>query len=221
MVPQTNAYVPQYSRSYTAPLTERRTDWNRVCFKQYEMGLNIFDACLMRDLGLWSELVACGGLHTICCPQGRPKYLQKPWIAMPKEGRRFKPISTLLISTAVPFTGADIVVLSERVPVGYDGVITDVVCEVVPDGTGVTGFVEGSGDISWRLSADQRFLRDMGNLQVSVGSLTNPSPVPRGALRVYSHDLLEFSVAFAVGAEARLNPNARIVCSITGWYYPR
>jgi len=84
-----------------------------------------------------------------------------------------------------------------------------------------TGFTEGSGDITWRLSADSRYLRDEGNLQVTVGSLITPSPVPRGNLRVYSGNLMLFTVAFAVGAEARLNPNARVVCSITGWYYPR
>jgi hypothetical protein len=40
-------------------------------------------------------------------------------------------------------------------------------------------------------------------------------------LRVYSHDLIQFFVNFAIGAEARLNPEAIIVCSITGWFWPR
>jgi hypothetical protein len=137
---------------------------------------------------------------------------------MPKEGRRYRPIDTLVVG-AGPFTGVDQLVLSERVPIGYDGVISDIVCNITANGA--TGFLDGSGDISWRLSADRRFLRDMGNLQVQVGSLTNPSPVPRGMLRVYSHDLIQFFVNFAVGAEARLNPEAIIVCSITGWFWPR
>jgi hypothetical protein len=190
-----------------------------VCFKQYELGLNEYDACLANEKQIWNDIVASGGLKTICCPQGRPKYTQRPWTAMPKEGRRFKPISTLLVSTAIPFTGLDIPVLSTRVPVGYDGVISDVVCEITANGA--TGFVDGSGDITWRLQADNRFLRDMGNLKVTVGSLVTPSPVPRGMLRVYSHDLIQFLVNFAVGAEARINPNAFIVCSVTGWFYPR
>lgn len=216
-----NAAIPQYSTAFSAPLTERRTDFRRVCFKQLEYGLNQYDACLHLDHQLWEEILSQGGLHTICCPQGRPKYTQRPWVAMPKEGRRFKPISTLLVSTAVPFTGLDVNVLTERVPVGYDGVISDIVCNIVAPGGGSGGFVDGSGDITWRLSADNRFLRDMGNLKVQVGSLTSPSPVPRGMVRVYSHDVLRFAVNFAVGAEVRIDPTAYIICSITGWYYPR
>lgn len=181
--------------------------------------LNAYDHCCHTEHQLWNQLVARGGLHTLCCPQGRPAYPFPPWVKMPKEGRRFKPIKTLLISTVEPFTGLPITVLSERVPYGYDGVIEDVVCEVVADAA--TGFTEGSGDVTWRLSADGRYLRDEGNLQVTVGSLITPSPIPRGNLRVYSGNLLHFDVVFAIGAEATLNPQARIVCSITGWYYPR
>jgi hypothetical protein len=219
MPPTANAFVPAYNTAFTAPMSERRTDWRRVCFKQYELGLNEYDACLMQEKMVWDEIIQSGGLQTICCPQGRPKYPRRPWQDMPKEGRRFKPISTLLVSSAIPFTGLDVLVMSERVPVGYDGVISDVVCEITANGA--TGFVDGSGDITWRLSADNRWLRDMGNLKVQVGSLTHPSPVPRGMLRVYSHDLIQFFVNFAVGAEAVINPNAYIVCSVTGWFYPR
>lgn len=180
---------------------------------------NDYDFCLFQDLLAWEQLLEQGGLKKIC--KGSPEYLQPPWVSMPKEGRRFKPISTLLVSTAVPFTGMDIPVLQTRVPLGYDGVISDVVCEIMPGATGFTGFIEGSGDLTWRLSADNRYLRDLGNLKVTVGSLTSPSPVPRGMLRVYSHDLLTFSVAFAVGAEARIQPDANVICSITGWFWPR
>lgn len=221
MPPVANAVIPRMSTAFTAPLTERRTDFRRVCYPKFEYGLNEYDACLGFDYALWNEILECGGLNTICCPQGRPKYNQPPWVSMPKEGRRFKPISTLLVSTAVPFTGLDVTVLTERVPVGYDGVISDIVCNIIAPGGGAGGFVDGSGDITWRLEADNRFLRDMGNLKVQVGSLTAPSPVSRGMLRVYSHDLLKFVVNFAVGAEVRIDPAAFIVCSITGWYYPR
>lgn len=181
--------------------------------------LNQYDHCCCVEAQTWDRLVARGGLHTICCPQGRTKYPFPPWVRMPKEGRRFKPIKTLLVSTAIPFTGLNVNVLTERVPYGYDGVIEDIVCEVLADAS--TGFTEGSGDITWRLSADGRYLRDEGNLTVTVGSLTTPSPVPRGNLRVFSGNQLKFDVVFAVGAEARLNPAARVVCSISGWYYPR
>lgn len=175
------------------------------------------DICLLNERALWKRLVEGGGLRTICCPQGRPKYAQRPWIAMPKEGRRFKPIGYLAVADVMPFTGTDQLVLDVYVPTGYDGVITDVVCGVTA--AGPTGFVEGSGDVAWRLAADGRFLRDLGNIRSSLGSLTSPSPVPRGGLRVFSRNRLQFYVSIAIGAP--INPLARIVCSITGWFYPR
>lgn len=177
-----------------------------------------YDDCLHQDAVKWNLLVARGGLQTLCCPTGRNKYAQKPWIAMPKEGRRFKPIEYLAIADAV-FDSSNQLVLEVYVPVGYDGVITDVVCGMTAPGA--TGFVEGSGDITWRISSNRRYLRDLGEIQSSLGSLVTPSPVPRGGLRVFSRNLIQFFVAFTPGAAGNLNPLGRIVCSITGWWYPR
>jgi len=168
------------------------------------------------------------GLRKICCPRGRTPYTTRPWIAMPAEGRRFKPIGLLAVPGwcwihrprySGPFNTAS---GNELVPVGYDGVITDVVCGIEPGAGGSgAGFVEGSGDLIWRLSASGRFLRDHGNIKTSLGSLTSPSPVPRGGIRVWSEDILQFFVAFAPGADARINATSKIVVSITGWFYPR
>ncbi len=182
--------------------------------------LNNADACLFQARIDMDVLVAAGGLKTVCCPRGKKKYKNPPWIMMPSEGRRFKPIGILPVP-APPFTGLDTPVLTQRVPLGYDGVITDVVCEILPGASGSTGFIEGSGDLTWRLSANGRFLRDLGNIITTLGSLTAPNPVPRGGLRVWSDDLLVFSVAFAPGADSRIAADARVVCSITGWWYPR
>src|SRR5882724_745768 len=184
---------------YITPIGLQHTTRSTVvdlCLRK-PVELNQYDHCCCVETQMWSQLVARGGLHTICCPQGRTPYPYPPYVRMPKEGRRFKPIKTLLVSTAVPFTGLNVNVLSERVPYGYDGVIEDIVCEILADAS--TGFTEGSGDITWRLSADGRYLRDEGNLTVTVGSLTTPSPVPRGNIRVFSGNLLKFDVAFTVG----------------------
>lgn len=200
--------------------TTRDTSIINLCLQKPAQMPNDYDACLSLDHDLYDYIVMHGGLRKVCCPRGRKAYTQRPWVSMPSEGRRFKPISTLAV-TAAPFTGLDTTVLSVTVPVGYDGVITDFVCGIDPGTSGGTGFVEGSGDLVWRLKANGRHLRDLGNIQTSLGSLTAPNPVPRGGIRVWSQDLLVFSVSFAVGADVRISPDARIVCSITGWYYPR
>ena len=182
---------------------------------------NVFDACLGNEMCMWEEIVGMG-LTKICCPMGRRKYPTRPWVQMPAEGRQFKPvgvsgiISTLALDTNVP-------VLTVQVPTGYDGVITDYVCEVAASSGGAAsgGFVEGSGQVVWRLAADGRYLRDLGDIQVTMGSLIQPSPVPRGGLRVFSKNVITFYVDIASATVGFLDPNARIVCSISGWFWAR
>jgi hypothetical protein len=189
-------------------------------------GANAFDDCLEAEYKWWEQFMAAGGL----CNQTQRKYNSPPWVSMPSEGRRFRPIeSTPLSAFQVPgpaFNGLDTVVLQMRVPLGYDGVISDVVFSF-----GGSGFIEGSGDITWRLAADYlpagggstdvtggRYLRDMGNVTTSLGSLVQPSPVPRGGLRIYSNDLVTIICNIAVAATAA---NGNIITSISGWTWPR
>lgn len=216
-----NAVIPSY-------MTTRSTLIINECLQKPTQRPNTYDACLNSDRMLWNQIVASGGLRKICCPRGRTPYTTRPWIAMPAEGRRFKPIGILAVPGMVGFNGLNTQVPfntqsgNELVPVGYDGVITDIVCGIQAGAGGTaTGFVEGSGDLIWRLSASGRFLRDHGNIKTSLGSLTSPSPVPRGGIRVWSEDILQFFVAFAPGADSRINATSKIVVSITGWFYPR
>lgn len=169
--------------------------------------------------------MAAGGL----CAQTQRKYASPPWVSMPSEGRRFRPIEAAPLTdfqTLGVFNGLDTVVLQMRVPLGYDGVIHDVVFNF-----GGSGFTEGSGDITWRLAADYlpaggvstdvtggRYLRDMGNVTTSIGSLTQPSPVPRGGLRIYSNDLVTALCSISPAATVA---NGNIIVSISGWVYPR
>lgn len=207
-----NAVLPPQIRSYRTTL---------VAYQRPGNGPNVYDGCLAYESQMWDDTMA-NGLSKVCCPKGRPQYRQRPWIAMPDGGRRFKPVGTLPAATVLASpAGTTFTVLSTYVPVGYDGVITDVVCEIVIAAPGVTGFQDGSGDITWRLSSDGRYLRDLGNITVTMGSLTSPSPVMRGGLRVYSHDLLHFDVIFGAGAAADIAPLSTIICSISGWFYPR
>lgn len=187
---------------------------------------NDYDLCLFMELAWWEKLIGESGLTKICCPLGRKRYTSRPWVQMPAEGRQFKPVGVSgTIGTLA--TGVDIPVLIEPVPLGYDGVITDFVCEVVASSGGPAqgGFVEGSGQVTWRLMANSggpgRYLRDLGNIKVTMGSLVQPSPVPRGGLRVYSDDTIQFLVNINAATVSQLDPNARIVCSINGWYYAR
>lgn len=179
---------------------------------------NEYDLCTAEEALIWDSIIPGRGLYNLCCPRGRKPYVNKPWISMPAEGRRFKPIGILdapdLTNPAnlnVPFT-----VLSEYCPLGYNGVITDVVLT-----WSGTGFVEGSGDLVWRVSADNRYLRDYGNVQTSLGSLTYPSPVPRGGLVIMSRNLVKVDVEFGTNSGASLSASGKVIVSITGWWWAR
>lgn len=180
---------------------------------------NRYDAILAQELILWHDT-----MPDLCAvPCAFPKFYppdRLPWITMPKEGRAFRPVGTLAVS-AIPFTGVDTPVLDVIVPVGYDGVITEVVCEISAPTPPGSGFLEGSGDVVWRLSADGRYLRDYGNITVTSGSLRVPSAVLRKGVRVYERNRLIFTVAIAPAATGVLNPAGMVICSISGWYWPR
>lgn len=190
---------------------------------------NEWDGCLLYDKLAMDEMLSRGGLSG-CCPQWRRPYIQPPYISMPDGGRKFKPIGTLAVPdlTDPANLNVDLPVLTVQVPNGYDGVITDVVCQI--SGPGGGGLVEGSGDATWRLAAGgisanvnayYRYLRDMGAITTSLGSLTSPSLVLYGGLRVYSDNWINFTVNFSNAASGTINPNGVVICSIFGWYYPR
>lgn len=179
----------------------------------------VFDGALAQDKDLWNAIIE-RGLDTLCCPQGRAPYTERPWIFMPDSGRRFREIGSELVAS-ITQDGTNQAILQFPVPVGYDGVIDTVVCGVTANGA--TGFIEGSGDVTWRLAADSisqpRYLRDMGNILYSLGSLTVPIPTPNSNLRVYSGNLVTFYAA--IPAVNPLTPTANIVCSCSGWFYSR
>jgi hypothetical protein len=178
---------------------------------------NAFDACLSREFALWHQLTAIG-LDKLCCPAGRRPYEDRPWVKMPDGGREFSQIGILAVSAITP--GVDTTVFSELVPYGYDGVVNYAICTIQqPAAGGGTGFGEGSGQITWKLKANERHLRDFGQVLVQRGSLIDPSPIPNAGLRVYSRNLLQWTVNIVNGSG--LNPNANIICSALGWFYPR
>lgn len=211
---------------YNQPGYDRTARYPGLMPRCRPYGPNVYDDCLDSEYAAWVKMLANGGLRA-CCPQGRRKYTTPPWVSMPSEGRTFQPIGIQPLTafqTLGVFNGLDTVVLQMRVPLGYDGVISDIVCLF----TG-SGFDEGSGDITWRLAADYlldstgaiptaRYLRDLGNITTTLGSLTQPSPIPRGGFRVFSNDLVTFWASIAATATVA---NGNVITRVKGWIYPR
>ncbi len=163
---------------------------------------------LDREYDLFVRIAGSGGLQQICCP---PSYLYEkpPYLVMPPEGRQYQEINSIALPAN---NGTDTVVTTFKVPTGYDGVITSIVNMY----TGA-GFVEGSGNLTWRIMVGRRWGRNLGSIQTTLGSLTSPCPLFRGGIRVCSQQVCTYYVNHAVASALA---GGRIVCAFFGWFYP-
>ena len=143
-------------------------------------------------------------------PHGLPPYIQPP-----KNAVRWQPRSQLVIP-AGPETGLDILVFQELIPLGYDGIL--VALTNIWNGT---GFIEASGDITWRVKIDQRFIPYYDTILTTLGSLAVPFDIVGQGISLLSNQLVQYFVNFAVGSDARLNAGGQTICAATGYIWPR
>jgi hypothetical protein len=169
-----------------------------------------FNQCIDRNNVVWDRINREGGLMAIC---GGRKYDSPPWVKMPVQGKRFSYINS--IPLPVSGYGTDQLVLSFLVPLGWDGVIN----YVVQNYTG-QGFQEGSGDLTWRLQLNERYVKNLGSTTMQIGTLTSGPISPNTSIVVLSNQLVQYFVNVAASAAADLN-GGRIIASCWGWFWPR
>lgn len=148
-------------------------------------------------------------------PSGLPPYIQPP-----KNSVRWQPGKDTALTIPLagdPLLGTDQLVFSDRMSAGYDGLI--ILLSNVWNGT---GFVEFSGDITWRVKIDRRFipfydtiLGTLSNLSVTAGEVVGQG------IQVFSGQLVQYYVNFAVGSTDRLNSGGKTQCAISGYKWPR
>jgi hypothetical protein len=170
---------------------------------------NEFNQCLDYEACLWQFINDCGGLQAICPGQ---KYASPPWVKMPAQGKRFSKINSIALPSN---DGLDHQVLQFLVPQGYDGCIVGVVNLY----TG-SGFAEGSGDLTWRIRLNQRYVKDYGVITTTIGSLQIPYTVNAGQILLQANQNVQYFVNRSVGSGGNLN-GGRIICGLFGWYWPR
>jgi hypothetical protein len=183
---------------------------------------NAWDRILKRDTYLWREIQQAGGIMAVVSPF-RPRLLGvgnwgEPWMRMPADGEKFQFVGSVDVATitAVGVVGTNVLVLTFTVPPNFDGVISGLT-QMYTGG----GFVESSGDLTWRLKLNQRFPKSLGVMTTSMGSLLTPSPFGPGGLRVQSRQVIQYFVNAGPMAAANLDAAARIVCVASGWFYPQ
>ena len=144
-------------------------------------------------------------------PKGLPPYIQPP-----KNSVRWQPGKNLPLTIPALPDGTDLLVFQEQMPLGYDGLI--VALTNIWNGT---GFIEGSGDITWRVKIDRRFIPYYDTILTTLGSLTVPYDVVWQGIPLLSGQNVQYFVNFAVGSEARLNLGGMTLCAATGYIWPR
>lgn len=141
-----------------------------------------------------------------------PKWPRPPWDEPPTDSQRFQKIGNLLL----PADGTTNTIVTFNVPIGYDGILRSIVNEFAG-----TGFVEGSGDLTWRIQQGQRFVADYDAITDTLGNLTTPFAITGDGIRLVSGQTLSYLCVIGAGANARLNPAGRIICAFMGLFWPR
>lgn len=146
---------------------------------------------------------------------GRPQETGLPaYIQPPKNAVRWQPRGSLTIPV-LP-AGADQLVFSDRVPLGYDGLLVS-----LSNIWAGTGFVEGSGDLTWRVKIDRRFIPFFDAILTTLGTLSVPFDIVGQGIPLLSGQLVQYFGNFAAGSENRLNVGGKTLCACTGYIWPR
>lgn len=126
------------------------------------------------------------------------------------------------IPLPAPVAG-EVVLFTFPVPLGYDGIITGQQNGYINVGSGQ--FLEGSGDIAWRIAVNQdtalRYLKDCGAILFSLGQINNLQTVP-GGMRLYSGNTVTVIVTCPNGSGS-LPPagTGQVFAGLHGWFWPR
>lgn len=151
-------------------------------------------------------------------PEEFRNFYPLPWAddfgvdAVPPEAAPFRNAGGIVTPTTL---AGDTVVISERVPQGYDGILLGAYWFY----TG-SGFVEGDGDIVWRVQLNLRFLENLGNVLFQMGTPQSPMPMTEGQILLSGQtarvlvNVPNLSGAIQIGA-------SRIVAGLIGFYWPR
>ena len=174
---------------------------------------NRWDRLLQREQQTWNAIQANGGIRAVVSPF-RPKLLSvgewgEPWMRATGEAQ---PLYENAVIPLPALGGGDALVLAFTVPPGYDGVITGITHFYTGQ-----NFDEASGDLTWRLQVNRHWVKSMGAMITTMGSVQQPSPLLPGGIRVLSRDIVQYWVNVSLGAKV---VGGNIFCAVAGRIYP-
>lgn len=191
---------------------------------------NDYDACLSREYRLYNlidrELLSCAKKpHCFCYDErqwgGNYDDAEEIGQGPPTGSIPFNP--TGQVPLPGPLNG-DVIIFSTRVPLGYDGIILGQFHGYYPipvaPGPITSVFVEGSGDIRWRVAVAARFAKDCGDITVTLGTIRTLSTIA-GGIQVRSGDLLQYIVNVPNTSGSLAPGVGSILAGLHGWFWPR
>lgn len=139
-------------------------------------------------------------------------------IGPPYGARAFNPSGSIPLPAAAD---GDVTVFEWRVPPAYDAVILGQYHAYIPSPLAIVNpFVEGSGDIEWRVWVDGRYAPDCGQMIVQMGTTRGLSPIA-GGIQLRSNNLVRY-VVYAPNSSGVLSAGlGSISAGLHGYLYPR
>ena len=173
----------------------------------------------VRPKNAWDHCLECVRIYQrlICkriCPKPRPM-ISWPWDeseGIPPDAVPFRQTGGIL--TPFPVDG-DVDILQFQVPVGYDAVLMQGYNLYLG-----TGFVQGSGDILWRLKINSYYAMDWGSVAFSLGSVRDPFPFS-DCIFLTSRQLVTLQVNVPNPSGMIQVGASRIIGGLMGFYLPR
>jgi hypothetical protein len=172
---------------------------------------NAWNQCLDAEAALWERIIQCGGLEYTALFNRKRRYKDNPWEVMPPEGERLQKAASIIRPAN---DGLDHVVLDFTMPKAWDGVATNVMFS-----TSDNSFVQGSGDLTWRLKVGERWIPDFSAVTFSLNDLRFPHELRGAYIRLLS--LQRVQIFVNVSPLSAVDPAARVNAIVAGWQYPK
>lgn len=133
-----------------------------------------------------------------------------PWLNMPASGEQFNYVDQ--IEAPAP-SATDTTVVEFRCPAGYEGVLW-----AVSWGYTGTGYDEGSANILWRLSVNNRFPRGFDQIPLQLGR-TNLWQLP-APIRFSANELLLIAVNIPLLSPVSTGAGSYVFGTLSGFIWP-
>ena len=134
-----------------------------------------------------------------------------PWLMACADAEPFDQPGSLVVPA--PDSG-DTAILEFRCPVGFQGVLLGHQHQYFG-----SGFIQGSGDLYWRISIDGNFPRSLGSMPFEMGSLERPRPL-YAPIRFSESQVITYFIAVPLGSSVATGAGNYTIAALSGYLWP-